>query len=158
MSLNWVDVADTMVKIGFGSIITAVSGYAVLKRTQSHDVEKEVRNKFYNAQDVRKDKYVEFLAQTQTMVQKYLFSHCSCQESDYTDLLRIYNEVQIISCNDVRIKAFELINAVNEIIMFNSPDEHELKIKLRKNVNDATAHFQCVAQIDVTANFSMAKT
>ncbi|WP_298943200.1 hypothetical protein [uncultured Psychromonas sp.] len=155
MSVNWVDVADTAVKIGLGSLITAVSGYFVLSKTHTHDDKKEARHIFYKQQDERKAKFSEFLAQSQVIVQKYLFSHCSGQESDYTDLLRIYNEVQIISGNEVRVSAFNLMNAVNEIAMFNSPNGHELKLKLRKNVNDATGHFQCVAQKDVTSIFSV---
>lgn len=31
MNLTWIEVVDSIVKIGLGSIITAVSGYMVMK-------------------------------------------------------------------------------------------------------------------------------
>lgn len=30
MELSWIDVVDTAVKIGFGAVITVISGYLVL--------------------------------------------------------------------------------------------------------------------------------
>lgn len=74
MSVNWIDVADTTVKIGLGSLITTVSSYFVLSKTHSHDDKKEARKIFYKQQNERKAKFSEFLAQYQGIVQKSVFS------------------------------------------------------------------------------------
>jgi hypothetical protein len=68
MDLTWISVVDTAVKIGFGALITAASGYLVLVRTQSHDEGKELKERFYKLQDEKKSKYVELLAQSQELV------------------------------------------------------------------------------------------
>ncbi len=50
MDLTWISVIDTAVKIGFGALIAAASGYLVLVRTQSHEESKELKARFYKLQ------------------------------------------------------------------------------------------------------------
>lgn len=41
MALEWVDVADSAVKIGLGALITIVGGWITLKLTHLHEIRKE---------------------------------------------------------------------------------------------------------------------
>ncbi|HHR4052717.1 TPA: hypothetical protein ACS50C_004686 [Salmonella enterica] len=41
MALEWVDVADSAVKIGLGALITIVGGWITLKLTYLHEIRKE---------------------------------------------------------------------------------------------------------------------
>ncbi|MDM3210564.1 hypothetical protein OGV91_00590 [Citrobacter sp. Cf093] len=45
MALEWVDVADSAVKIGLGALITIVGGWITLKLTHLHEI-REGANKF----------------------------------------------------------------------------------------------------------------
>lgn len=113
MDLNWIDVVDTAVKIGFGAIITAVSGYLVLIKTQSHESSKETKKRFYKLQDEKKSKYVEFLSQSQELIQSHLYISAMPDSEKYKRYLRTFNEVQIISSDEVRSVAYKLISAVS---------------------------------------------
>ena len=41
MALEWVEVADSAVKIGLGALITIVGGWITLKLTHRHELRKE---------------------------------------------------------------------------------------------------------------------
>ena len=144
-------VVDTTVKIGLGSIITAVSGYLVLRQNHTHENEKELRKYFYKQQNEKKLKYVEFLSQSQTLVQSYLRKSCTCDTDDYKKYLRSFNEVQIISEDHIRITANELQSVVSQFIIANknSFDPYDAKI-YRQNVNEKVGIFQKIAQLEVT--------
>lgn len=58
MILTPLDVLDTAIKIGLGSLITAISGYFILKMTHSHEDKKELKNHYYKLQEERKTKYI----------------------------------------------------------------------------------------------------
>jgi hypothetical protein len=42
MAVEWVDVADSAVKIGLGALITIVGGWITLKLTHRHEIRKEL--------------------------------------------------------------------------------------------------------------------
>ncbi len=150
MALTWIDVADTAIKIGLGSLITALSGIAILKKTQSHELNKDRISFELERVTERKEKYVEFLAQSQALVQKYLNASCSCQGEDYINYLRIYNEIQIISDDVIRISAYELLCSVNEFIVINKSGlEREMRNSIRKNVDSCVGKMQKLAQRDI---------
>lgn len=150
MPITPIEVLDTAIKIGLGSLITAVSGYFVLKKTHSNERYKEKINRYYNSQEERKNKYIEFIAQSQSITQKYIETSCNCQEDDYINYIRIFSEVQIISDNQMRVAAYKVYTAVNEYIVFNSSNDHDLSLKMRKSVNDAVGQFFAVAQVNVS--------
>lgn len=153
MPITLIEVLDTSIKIGLGSLITAVSGYFVLKKTYSNERYRDKINRYYISQEERKSKYIEFIYQSQSITQKYIDSSCSCQGADYTDYLRIFSEVQIISANHMRAAAYKVYFAVAEFIVFNSLNDHELSLKMRKGVNDAVGEFFAIAQVDVNQKF-----
>uniref|UniRef100_UPI000B35A4F2 hypothetical protein n=1 Tax=Thaumasiovibrio occultus TaxID=1891184 RepID=UPI000B35A4F2 len=116
MDVTWVNVADSAIKIGLGALITAVSGFVVLYKTQSHEKAKEESALFYKQQDERKSKYVEFLSASQSLIYQHLFSVCSCDTEEYLGYLRKFNEVQVIAPNDIQIEAYKLFDSVNNFI------------------------------------------
>lgn len=153
MLITPIEVLDMAIKIGLGSLITAITGYFVLKKRHSNERHKGKINRYYISQEERKSKYIEFIAQSQSITQKYIDSSCSCQGDDYTDYLRIISEVQIISANHMRVAAYKVYFAVNGYIEFNSSNDYKLSLKMRKGVNDAVRDFFAVAQVDVSQEF-----
>ena len=154
MELTWIDVADTAIKIGLGSLITAVSGYLVLIKNRSFEEDKELRNSFYRLQEEKKSKYVEFLSQSQSLVQSYLMSKCNCDTEEYKRYLRAFNEAQIISSDEIRMAAYKLHAAVDQFIVINKNGlEAELSRKIRKAVNDSVGYFQKISQDEVTRSY-----
>ena len=155
MELTWISVADTAIKIGLGSVITAISGYLVLGMTQKNENLKEQKNRFYKFQEDRKTKYVEFLSQSHNLVQAHLYTSCSCDTEDYKNYLKIFSEVQIISCDEIRIVASNLLASVNGFISINkNTPELKLSENMRKSVNDNSGIFQKMAQEDISKVFS----
>lgn len=151
MELTWIEVADSAIKIGLGSIITAVSGYLVLTKTRSSEVDAERRNSFYRLQEEKKSKYVEFLSQSQGLVQSYLTTNCYCDTEEYKRYLRAFNEAQIISSDEIRMAAYNLHAAVDQFIVTNKNGiEASLLRDIRKAVNDSVGYFQKIAQVEVT--------
>lgn len=53
----------------------------------------------------------------------------------------------------MRVAAYKVYSAVNEYIVFNSSNDYELTLKMRKGVNDAVGEFFAFAQIDVSKEF-----
>ncbi|WP_346338311.1 hypothetical protein [Vibrio parahaemolyticus] len=150
MALTWIDVADTAIKIGLGSLITALSGLVILKKNQSHELNKNRLYMEVERATERKEKYVEFLAQSQALVQKYLNSSCSCQGDDYINYLRIYNEIQVISDDEIRLSAYAILCGVNEFIVINKSGlEREIRNSIRKNVDNCIGKMQKLAQLDI---------
>ena len=154
MDLTPLDILDTAIKIGLGSLITAISGLVVLKKTQTHEEKKELKDHYYKAQEERKTKYITFLSQSQSLVQGYLMSPCNCQGDDYKNYLKIYSEVQIISPDHIRMSSYELLSAVNQFIIFDHSREIEISKEMRKTVNDKIGIFQKLAQEDVIKVYS----
>ena len=151
MELSWLNIIDTAIKIGLGSLITAVSGYLVLKRNQSHEETKETRNYYYKQQEEKKKTYVEFLSQSQSMVQSYLLTSCPGNTDDYKTYLRAFNDAQIISSDEVRMAAYQLLSAVQEIVVINKNGlESDLAKKLRLRVDENIGIFQKIVQLEAT--------
>ncbi|WP_145927154.1 hypothetical protein [Jeongeupia sp. USM3] len=155
MPLTWVEVADTAIKIGLGTLITAVSGYLVLRKTQQAEVLKERKNRFYKLQENKAEIYVNFLSQSHSLVQAYLLSSCTCNTDEYKSYLKTFSELQIKSPNEIRSSAHSLLGAVNEFISINKNGiEVELSKRLRSAVNEKAGQFQCAAQLELAKEFS----
>jgi hypothetical protein len=151
MDLTWINVADTAVKIGFGALITAISGYLVLVKTQSYETRKEEKIHFYKLQDEKKGKYVEFLSQSQELKQTYLNIDCSRDSEDYKKYLRAYNDIQIISEDAIRIAANNLVSAVSDCIFLNKNlQSSTLENSTFQLANEKIGLFQKIAQAEVT--------
>ena len=150
MEANWISLWDTVVKIGLGSLITAISGYLVLLKNQQHENTKEEKAKFYERQNDRKSKYVAFMSQAQMLVQAYLHTNCSCDTEEYKNYLSIYGELQIIADDQVRLAAYNYHSAVNQFITAHKNDMPVQDKKVyRKGVNDTLGLFQKIANEDI---------
>ncbi|MCL1138641.1 hypothetical protein [Shewanella pneumatophori] len=163
MSLTWIELADTALKIGLGTLITAASGYLMLKRNQSHEFEKERRSRFYDLQAQKKKVYVEFLSKSEALVQSYLFSSHNGDSEEYKDYLMTFNEVQIMSDDDIRTAAYNARNSVSAFITLNKTPQNstdsmflsDLKA-YRNDVNQKLGLFQKLAQLEVTREYEQA--
>uniref|UniRef100_UPI00215663E6 hypothetical protein n=1 Tax=Escherichia coli TaxID=562 RepID=UPI00215663E6 len=76
MATEWVDVADNAVKIGLGSLLTILGGWLTLKLTQKHELKKEAAVQGLKDKEIKTKRYVEFLALSQSLMQKYLYEQC----------------------------------------------------------------------------------
>ncbi|WP_445010777.1 hypothetical protein [Vreelandella stevensii] len=152
MDLSLVSVLDTAVKIGLGALISAVSGYFVLVKTQSHEESKDAKNRFYSLQEEKKSKYVEFLSQSQELIQCHLLKSASPDAEEYKSYMRAFNEVQIISNDELRVSAFNVMSDVSSFI-FLSKNEQEVE-QVDRMVQAArykVSVFQKLAQLEVTS-------
>ncbi|EIY5092243.1 peptidase M14 [Klebsiella quasipneumoniae] len=144
------EVIDSALKIGLGSLITAVSGYIILLLTQKHEIAKEEKTTAYKLNEHKKWLYVELLTQSQILVQTYYDNASNGKGEDYLNYLRIYNEVQIVTNNEIRHAAFELLTAVQQFIVIRKEgQERNLLLEMRKRIDKAIAFFQCVANKDL---------
>lgn len=154
MNLTLIEVFDTAIKIGLGSIIAAISGYCVLKSTQENEALKERRNRFYKVQEQKSEIYVNFLAQSQALVQTHLSTSCQCDTEEYMAYLKIFSQLQVASSDKVRMAAYPVLESVNAFIVANkNGTDRELEKNMRKSVNDSTGLFQAVAQQEVAKEF-----
>lgn len=151
MDLTWINVVDTAVKIGLGAIIIAVSGYLVLVKTQSNENDNKIEERFYKLQDEKKYRYIEFLAQSQELIQCNLYTALNPSSVEHQRYLRIFNEVQIISSDEGRVAAFYLMNAVNDFV-FLRKNEQEIKLidNMEKLAREKVSIFQKYAQLEAT--------
>ena len=156
--MDWVNVADTAVKIGLGVLISAISGIYVLKKTQEHEIEKELRANFYKRQEDKKVKYVEFTSISHKLTNDHVQLSCSFDSDDYKSFLMLYNEVAIISPRKLQLLAHKLFDRINEYIGFNkessTEERDDLILKLRNNINKALIAFQDQANIEVTSEYN----
>lgn len=154
MELSWIDIVDTAVKIGFGAIITAISGYIVLVRSQSYESTKEIKEHFYKLQDEKKIKYVEFLAQSQELIQSHLYISSMPNSEEYKCYLRIFNEVQVVSSDEVRVIAYKVMSATSNFIFLNkNAQDTKLVDDMIELAREEIALFQKLAQIEVTQSY-----
>jgi 5'-deoxynucleotidase YfbR-like HD superfamily hydrolase len=154
MDITWLNVADTAVKIGLGALISAASGYVVLRKSQSYEESKEVKNRFYKLQEEKKPKYVEFLAQSQELIQSNLFKSTSPDSDEYKLYLRAFNEVQIISNDEIRVCAFNLMSDVGSFVFLRKNEQEiELVDSLVKAAREKVSIFQKAAQLEVTKTY-----
>ena len=151
MDLTWINVVDTAVKIGLGSLISALAAYLALIKSQSHEYQKEARSHFYRLQEEKKSKYVELLVQSQELIQANLYASYSPDSEGYKKYLRAFNEVQIISSDPIRLAAFNLVSDVQAFIFLNkNQQEIELVDKMVASAREKVSIFQKVAQGEVT--------
>ncbi|MGY1447447.1 hypothetical protein ACW582_09690 [Pseudomonas chlororaphis] len=154
MDLTWINVVDTAVKIGLGAAITALTAYLTLIKNQSHEENKEARTNSYKLQEEKKSKYVEFLVQSQELIQSHLYSSCSPESEIYKKYLRAFNETQIISDDPIRIAAFNVSSNVQAFILLNkTQQEIELIDKIASSAREKISVFQKIAQLEVTKHY-----
>lgn len=154
MDLTWINVVDSAVKIGLGAIISAVSGYVMFIKTKSYELNKEEASRFYKLQDEKKSKYVEFLSQSQELIQSHLFFNSRPDSEEYKNYLRTFNEVQIISNDDIRLAAFNVMSDVGSFIFLRKNDQEvSLVDAMVKSAREKVSIFQKIAQIEVTKNY-----
>lgn len=152
MDLSLVAVLDTAVKIGLGALISAVSGYLVLVKTQSHEESKDAKNRFYILQEEKKSKYVEFLSQSQELIQSHLFKSASPDAEEYKSYMRAFNEVQIISNDELRVSAFNLMSDVSSFIFLRKNEQDiDLVDRMVQAARNKVSIFQKLAQLEVTS-------
>ncbi len=154
MDLTWINVVDTAVKIGLGATISALSGYIVLIKSQRHEIHKEQRKFFYNLQEEKKSKYVEFLFLSQKLTQTYLYTSCSPSSDDYSQYIRSFNELQIVSDDTIRIKAFDIMHSVQLFSCMNKTNlEPKIKDEILADTREKISLFQKIVQQEVTKQY-----
>ncbi|MEN4892556.1 hypothetical protein [Erwinia billingiae] len=145
--MEWVEVADSAVKIGLTGLITSVASYFFLRKNQSHEVDKEIRALKQAKAEESKSNYSQFLTHSLMLTQKYRDVSCDAQGSDYIEFLNIYNRIQITSPNSIVLGAYNLLNAVNEFIVIRKNEQdRELLRNLRGRIDLRTGEFQCLAR------------
>lgn len=97
MAVEWVEVADSAVKIGLGALITIAGGWITLKLTHRHEIRKEAAAQRLKDKEKKAERYVEFLTLSQSLMQTYLYVQCEASNDDYLAYLRIHNEITITS-------------------------------------------------------------
>lgn len=70
MSLTWIDVIDTTIKMGLGATIAALAGAITLIINNKNEESKENRNTLANLLSEKKSKYVEFSTISQVLAQR----------------------------------------------------------------------------------------
>ncbi|WP_210476480.1 MULTISPECIES: peptidase M14 [Pantoea] len=145
--MEWVEVADSAVKIGLTALITSVASYLVLKKNHRHEMDKESRALKQAKAEESKANYSQFLTYSLILTQKYRDVSCDAQGSDYIEFLNIYNRIQITSHNSISLGAFNLLCAVNEFIVIRKNEQdRELLRSLRKRIDLRIGEFQCLAR------------
>lgn len=142
MALEWVDVADSAVKIGLGALITIVGGWTTLKLTHRHEIRKEAVAQVLRDMDKKTDRYIDFLSSSQTLMQKYLYESCDPGGEDYTDYMRLHNIVSLTSSPELRVYAFDTQSKVSQFILLRKPNELEVIDSCRDAARNAVSLLQ----------------
>lgn len=154
MELTWVNVVDSAVKIGLGALISAVSAYVIFMKSQSREAHKEEKARFYELRSEKKSKYVEFLSQSQELIQSHLYIDSRPDSGEYKKYMRTFNEVQIISNDDIRLAAYNLMSDVSAFIFLRKNDQDLALIdNMVRYAREKIAFFQKIAQEEVTRNY-----
>lgn len=151
--MEWAAVVDSAVKIGLGAAIAAVSGFYTLRLTHRHETDKDTQLHHRQISERKRLLYVEFLTTSHVLVQKYRDIQCRADGDDYFAYLRLYHELEIVADDPLRICAFNLLNAVNEFIVFRknlvNDDDHALFRLMRARVDEVVGEFQYLAKQDI---------
>ncbi|EFE95291.1 hypothetical protein [Serratia odorifera] len=123
MSVEWVGVADSAVKIGLGALITIVGGWITLKLTHRHEIRKEAIVQRLLDIEKKTDRYIDFLSSSQLLMQKYLYDSCDPGGEDYTDYMRLHNIVSLTSTSELRFYAFDTQAKVSQFILLRKPSD-----------------------------------
>lgn len=147
MALEWVDVADSAVKIGLGALITIVGGWITLKLTHLHEIRKEAVAQRLRDIDKKTDRYIDFLSSSQTLMQKYLYESCDPGGEDYTDYMRLHNIVSLTSSSELRVYAFDTQAKVSQFILLRKPSD--LIDSYRNAARDSVSMLQGVVSAEL---------
>jgi|SRR5476649_167883 len=123
MAVEWVDVADSAVKIGLGALITIVGGWITLKLTHRHEIRKEAVAQRLRDIDKKTERYIDFLSSSQLLMQKYLYDSCDPGGEDYTDYMRLHNSVSLTSSSELRVYVFDTQAKVSQFILLRKPSD-----------------------------------
>ncbi|EAW0897579.1 peptidase M14 [Salmonella enterica subsp. enterica serovar Abaetetuba] len=147
MALEWVDVADSAVKIGLGALITIVGGWITLKLTHRHEIRKEAVAQRLRDIDKKTDRYIDFLSSSQLLMQKYLYESCDPGGEDYTDYMRLHNIVSLTSSSELRVYAFDTQAKVSQFILLRKPSD--LIDSYRNAARDSVSMLQGVVSAEL---------
>ena len=125
MECAWVGVIDTAIKIGLGAVIAGISGYVVLIKSQSHELEKGRRARFFDLQTEKKSKYVEFLARSQILIQTHIDKMANLESDAYLTYLRFFNEIQILVGDELRMAAYDVLSSVTTFVIWNKENPNQ---------------------------------
>lgn len=151
MECAWVEVVDTAIKIGLGAVIAGISGYVALIKSQSHELKKERRARFFDLQTEKKSKYVEFLAQSQILIQTHIDKIANLESDAYLTYLRSFNEIQILAGDELRIAAHDVFSYTTNFAIWNKDNQtQDISEKLKSDALNKIGYFQKLAQSDVT--------
>ncbi|HDT5122354.1 TPA: peptidase M14 [Escherichia coli] len=126
MAVEWVEVADSAVKIGLGALITIIGGWITLKLTHRHEIRKEAVAQRLRDIEKKTDRYIDFLSSSQLLMQKYLYDSCDPGGEDYTDYMRLHNIVSLTSSSELRVYAFDTQEKVSQFILLRKPNEKDV--------------------------------
>lgn len=147
------EVLDSVVNIDLVAAIAAVSGYYTLRLTHKHETDKDTRLHHRQISERKCLLYVDYLTTSHVLVQKYRDIQCRADEDDYFAYLRLYHELEIVADDPLRVCAFNLLNAVNEFIVFRknliTADDRELFRLMRARVDEVVGEFQYLAKQDI---------
>lgn len=151
---SWVTVVDTAIKIGLGAAIAAISGYVGLVKSQKHENDKFKRELFYRLQQEKKEKYLELLVQSQELIQSHLYT-CSTPDSiACKEYIRAFNEVQLLSEDNIRVPAFQMFSAVEAFVYLRkNQQEVDLIDSMVRKAREKISIFQKIAQVEVTKQY-----
>jgi hypothetical protein len=155
MECAWVEVTDTAIKIGLGAVIAGISGYLALIKSQSHELEKERQARYFDLQTEKKSKYVEFLAQSQILIQTHIIKMANLESEAYLTYLRSFNEIQILVGDELRMAAYDVLSSVTAFVVWNKENTDQEAFKtLKSDALNKIAYFQKLAQSDVTKPYT----
>ena len=154
MIMTWIEVIDSAVKIGLGAIISAVAGFLMLFRNQKHELTKDEALHQRQVAASKKSLYVDFLATSHVLVQKYRDNQSRADGEDYFSYLRLYHELEIVADDPLRICAYNLLNAVNVFIVLRKGEmqDDDLFKAMRGEVDNRIGEFQYLAKLDMNAS------
>lgn len=153
METSWINVADTAVKIGLGAAIATASGYLSLIKNQKHEIDKLKRDQFYKLQEEKKHKYVEFLSLSTEIMQSHLYKSSEPESEQILNYHRIFNEVQILSNDSIRIAIFKVYSSIEAFAYLNKHSESELMVPMRDNAKKQIADAQKILQLETNKEY-----
>lgn len=145
MATEWVDVADNAVKIGLGSLLTILGGWL----TQKHELNKEAAVQRLKDKEIKTERYVEFLALSQSLMQTYLYVQCEASNDDHLTYLRIHNKITITSGLAIRKAAFKPQFNVSTFIFYNKTHDIELINTMRDEARNSVSIFQTIVNEEI---------
>ncbi|WP_419240802.1 hypothetical protein [Photobacterium leiognathi] len=152
--MDWVSIVDTAVKIGFGAGIAAISGYVSLIKNQTHETNKLKREHFYSLQSEKKQKYAEYLAQSDNLLKIFRYKNAETNSSELSDYSRIYHEIMIICDDSFRtIVATLYVSIIRYVNCSKEPQEKKINEEYYDSVSKNIALFQKIAQEEVTKEY-----